>query len=76
MDLANVAEEVKQRLLRKQKLDEMTTQAEGLRVVYGIRGEEVKTASEVAAAAAAAAPAAAEESTPAAEAPVEGNPSA
>ncbi|KAK8021578.1 histidyl-tRNA synthetase [Apiospora arundinis] len=76
VDLANVAEEVKQRLLRKQKLDEMTTQAEGLRVVYGIRGEEVKTASEVAAAAAAAAPAAAEESTPAAEAPVEGNPSA
>ncbi|KAK8140211.1 Class II aaRS and biotin synthetase [Apiospora sp. TS-2023a] len=55
VELANVAEEVKARLLRKQKLDEMTTRAEGLRVVYGIRGEEI-TPGETAAAVEPAAP--------------------
>ena len=73
VELANVAEEVKQRLLRKQKLDEMTTRAEGLRVIHGIRGEEIKSAvgSETAAA-----PAAAVEETPAPAEPVDGTPSA
>ncbi|KAK9417077.1 hypothetical protein SUNI508_09095 [Seiridium unicorne] len=41
VNLANVAEEVKSRLQRKKELDEMTMKAEGLRVVHGIRGEEV-----------------------------------
>ncbi|KAM0819298.1 putative histidine--tRNA ligase [Seiridium cardinale] len=41
VNLANVAEEVKSRLQRKRELDEMTVKAEGLRVVHGIRGEEV-----------------------------------
>ncbi|KAI0021003.1 histidyl-tRNA synthetase, class IIa [Xylariomycetidae sp. FL0641] len=39
--LSEVAEEVKQRLLRKQELDEMTQRADGLKVVHGIRGEDV-----------------------------------
>jgi histidyl-tRNA synthetase len=41
VSLANVAEEVKYRLQRKKALDGMTVKAEGLRVVHGIRGEEV-----------------------------------
>ncbi|KAH8675379.1 histidyl-tRNA synthetase-like protein [Xylariales sp. PMI_506] len=41
VELANVVEEVKQRLRRKYELDDMTRQAEGLRVVHGIRGEEI-----------------------------------
>jgi histidyl-tRNA synthetase len=41
VDLANVADEVRQRLQRKFELDGLTRQAEGLRVVHGIRGEEV-----------------------------------
>jgi histidyl-tRNA synthetase len=41
VELANIAEEVKQRLLRKAALDGLTQQAEGLRVVHGIRGEEI-----------------------------------
>lgn len=41
VSLANVAEEVKFRLQRKKELDGLTVKAEGLRVVHGIRGEEV-----------------------------------
>lgn len=55
VDLANVAEEVKYRLQRKQELDGLTVKAEGLRVVHGIRGEEV-TPGEAAAAVELAAP--------------------
>ncbi|KAI0137026.1 hypothetical protein BJ170DRAFT_604209 [Xylariales sp. AK1849] len=55
VNLASVADEVKQRLLRKYELDEMTQQAEGLRVVHGIRGDEI-TPGEAAAASEVAAP--------------------
>ncbi|KAI1852312.1 hypothetical protein JX265_006362 [Neoarthrinium moseri] len=55
VDLASVADEVKQRLMRKAELDGMTIQAEGLRVVHGVRGEEV-TPGEAAAAVEIAAP--------------------
>lgn len=55
VELANVADEVKLRLTRKYELDGLTRQAEGLRVVHGIRGEEV-TPGEAAAAVEMAAP--------------------
>jgi histidyl-tRNA synthetase len=55
VSLANVAEEVRQRLQRKKELDGLTVKAEGLRVVHGIRGEEV-TPGEAAAAVEMAAP--------------------
>ncbi|KAI0168779.1 hypothetical protein BJ166DRAFT_463748 [Pestalotiopsis sp. NC0098] len=55
VSLANVAEEVKQRLQRKKALDGLTMKAEGLRVVHGIRGEEI-TPGEAAAAVEQAAP--------------------
>ncbi|CAJ2500938.1 Uu.00g037910.m01.CDS01 [Anthostomella pinea] len=42
VSLSNVANEVKHKLLRKQELDDMMVRADGLRVVHGIRGEEVK----------------------------------
>ncbi|KAH9908914.1 hypothetical protein F4778DRAFT_204033 [Xylariomycetidae sp. FL2044] len=41
VNLSELVQEVKQRLLRKQELDGITRQAEGLRVVQGIRGEDV-----------------------------------
>ncbi|KAH7027503.1 histidyl-tRNA synthetase-like protein [Microdochium trichocladiopsis] len=41
VDLANIAAEVQQRLQRKAELDEITQRAEGLKVVHGIRGEEI-----------------------------------
>ena len=41
VDLANIAAEVQQRLQRKAELDDITQRAEGLKVVHGIRGEEV-----------------------------------
>ena len=40
--LDDMAKEIKVRLQRKRELDAMTTQAEGLRVVHGIKGEEKK----------------------------------
>lgn len=42
--LDDAASEIKQRLARKHKVDELTAQAEGLRVVDGIKGEDVKAA--------------------------------
>lgn len=39
---ADMAKEIKVRLQRKRELDAMTTQAEGLRVVHGIKGDAVK----------------------------------
>ncbi|KAJ4268427.1 Cytoplasmic and mitochondrial histidine tRNA synthetase [Fusarium torreyae] len=41
---SDMAKEIKTRLQRKRELDEMTRQAEGLRVVHGIKGDEVKDA--------------------------------
>lgn len=55
VDLDNVAAEIKQRLQRKKELDNLTVKAEGLRVVHGIRGDEV-SAGETAAAVETAAP--------------------
>ncbi|KAH8201883.1 hypothetical protein TruAng_003970 [Truncatella angustata] len=55
VDIANIAEEVKQRLARKKELDGLTMKAGGLRVVHGIRGDEV-SAGETAAVAKQAAP--------------------
>ncbi|KAH6888681.1 hypothetical protein B0T10DRAFT_405303 [Thelonectria olida] len=66
VDLKDMAKEVKVRLQRKRELDEMTRQAEGLRVVHGIKGDEAETGD----AAAATEKASAEEKTPT-EAPVE-----
>jgi histidyl-tRNA synthetase len=40
--LDEMAKEMKVRLQRKRELDAMTTQAEGLRVVHGIKGDAVK----------------------------------
>jgi histidyl-tRNA synthetase len=40
--LEDLVSEVRQRLARKAELDNMTRQAEGLRVVHGIRDEDVK----------------------------------
>ncbi|KAF6841569.1 histidyl-tRNA synthetase [Colletotrichum musicola] len=73
VDMAALVPEVQKRLSRKRELDDIATRAEGLRVVGGLKGEDVKSASgsEVAAAPAAAAeaPAAAatEEAKPATE---------
>lgn len=41
VDLANIATEVQQRLQRKAELDDITQRADGLKVVSGIRGEDV-----------------------------------
>ncbi|KAF4967769.1 hypothetical protein FSARC_4743 [Fusarium sarcochroum] len=41
---SEMAKEIKTRLQRKRELDEMTRQAEGLRVVHGIKGDEGKDA--------------------------------
>ena len=48
ISLDNLVEEVQARLVRKQELDGITQQAEGLKVVDGIKGEEVKAAAETA----------------------------
>jgi len=48
ISLDNLIEEVKARLVRKQELDNITEQAEGLKVVGGVKGEEVKAAAETA----------------------------
>ncbi|KAI5867059.1 hypothetical protein GGS23DRAFT_553356 [Durotheca rogersii] len=52
VNLSDLVNEVKQRLQRKQELDEMTRRAEGLKVVHGIKGDGVaaSTPGEVAAA--------------------------
>lgn len=44
VSLDNLIEEVQVRIARKKQLDSMTQQAEGLRVVDGIKGEDVKAA--------------------------------
>ncbi|KAK4149499.1 hypothetical protein C8A00DRAFT_37908 [Chaetomidium leptoderma] len=54
INLDNLVEEVQARLARKQELDAITAQAEGLKVVDGIKGEEVKAGAEAAQAAQAA----------------------
>ena len=41
ISLDNLIEEVKVRLARKEQLDKIATQAEGLRVVDGIKGDVV-----------------------------------
>jgi histidyl-tRNA synthetase len=51
ISLDNLIEEVQARLKRKEQLDGITQQAEGLKVVDGIKGEEVKAAAEAAQAA-------------------------
>lgn len=43
ISLDNLAEEVKQRIFHKKKLDSITRQAEGLRVVHGIKGDTDST---------------------------------
>ena len=43
ISLDNAASEIKQRLARKHRVDELTAQAEGLRVVDGIKGEDIKS---------------------------------
>lgn len=48
VSLDNLIEEVKLRLARKQQLDSLTQQAQGLKVADGIKGEEVKAAAETA----------------------------
>ncbi|KAK3394191.1 hypothetical protein B0H63DRAFT_39236 [Podospora didyma] len=42
ISLANLAEEVQQRITQKKHLDSITQQAEGLRVVHGIKGEALR----------------------------------
>jgi histidyl-tRNA synthetase len=42
INLDNLAEEVQLRLTRKEQLDSITQQAEGLKVVDGIKGEDIK----------------------------------
>lgn len=44
VELKDMVQEVKTRLQRKRELDLMTQQAEGLKVVHGIKGDEVKAA--------------------------------
>lgn len=48
ISLDNLIEEVQARLTRKQELDSIVQQAEGLKVVDGVKGEEVKAAAETA----------------------------
>jgi histidyl-tRNA synthetase len=43
VNLSDLVSEIKQRLKRKADLDSMTKEAEGLRVVGGIRGEPEKS---------------------------------
>ncbi|KAK3310164.1 uncharacterized protein B0T15DRAFT_488853 [Chaetomium strumarium] len=46
ISLDNLVEEVQLRLARKQQLDSIARQAEGLKVVDGIKGDEVKASAE------------------------------
>lgn len=45
VDMASLVPEVQKRLSRKRELDGLARQAEGLRVVGGMRGEDIKPAS-------------------------------
>ncbi|KAK1968923.1 histidyl-tRNA synthetase [Colletotrichum sublineola] len=45
VDMASLVPEVQKRLSRKRELDGLARQAEGLRVVGGMRGEDIKSAS-------------------------------
>ncbi|RYO83010.1 hypothetical protein DL762_006345 [Monosporascus cannonballus] len=54
VNLTDIALEMKQRLQRKRELDQLTGRAEGLRVVDGVKGEDVATAEKAAAVEAAA----------------------
>lgn len=77
VSLEDMAKEVKVRLQRKRELDHLTRQAEGLRVVHGIKGDEKKTETQPEAAPEAATPeAAAPEASPAAEEQTPTNPTA
>ncbi|KKF95745.1 Histidine--tRNA ligase mitochondrial [Ceratocystis platani] len=49
VSLANLAQEVKARIQRKKDLDDITRQAEGLRVVHGIKGAAPLAATDAAA---------------------------
>ncbi|KAF9769670.1 Cytoplasmic and mitochondrial histidine tRNA synthetase [Fusarium sp. DS 682] len=74
VSMSDMAKEIKVRLQRKRELDEMTRQAEGLRVVHGIKGDEVKdTEKKVEDAKPETTPAAAEP-TPGTEEPAPSNP--
>lgn len=42
VSLKDMAQEIKVRLQRKRELEGLTRQAEGLRVVHGIKGDDVK----------------------------------
>lgn len=44
VDMASLVPEVQKRLSRKRELDDIARQAEGLRVVGGLRGEDIKPA--------------------------------
>ncbi|KAH7162696.1 hypothetical protein B0J13DRAFT_431225 [Dactylonectria estremocensis] len=74
VELKDMTREVKVRLQRKRELDEMTRQAEGLRVVRGIKGDEVKKEEISAAVAQPAAEQSAAEQTPVAQALAEQTP--
>jgi histidyl-tRNA synthetase len=50
VNLADVVRETRDRLARKRELDEITRKADGLRVVHGIKGEDVKAEADAAAA--------------------------
>lgn len=41
VNLSDLVGEVNQRLLRTQELDDLTQRAEGLKVVHGIKGDEI-----------------------------------
>lgn len=56
VDLSNIAQEVKQRLERRQELDRVTQQAGGLKVVEGVKGDDISSAEKAAAVQAATAP--------------------
>lgn len=44
VDISDLVVQVKERLARKHELDNITRQAEGLKVVQGIKGEDVQPA--------------------------------
>ena len=48
VNLSDLVAEVKARIKRKAELDDLTKQAEGLRVVGGVKGEEVEKETKVA----------------------------
>jgi len=50
VNLSELVDEVRQRLQRKRELDEMTKQAEGLRVVHGIKSDDEPAATDATAA--------------------------